>query len=190
MAFRIWIGGTVTVALAIVGLLVGVVVGAPVVDEVDRYFSSNAFCADTCHVMTATVAKELQESKHWTNHTGVRAGCGDCHVSEGLAAAYWDHIVGTRELFAFLFKGVRTVEAFEKERAAGAERVRLAMLANDSKNCRTCHVMEAIQPQRLRGQKQHQEAREEGITCIVCHYNLVHKEVPSSPAFEAAISGE
>jgi len=184
-----WIGGATGLAL-IIGLAVGVLAGAPITDSVDRYFSSNEFCANTCHVMTATVAEELKGSKHWTTPTGVRPGCGDCHVSEGLAAAYWDHIVGTGELYAFVFEGVRTVESFEERRAAAADRVRFEMLANDSKNCRTCHVMEAIQPERIRGQRQHQEARDKGITCIVCHYNLVHKDVPPSEAFDRIIAAE
>ena len=102
----------------------------------------------------------------------------------------WDHFIGTGELIAFLFEGVRTVEAFEERRAAAADRVRFRMLGNDSRNCRGCHLMAAIQPKRKRGQRQHQEALAEGITCIACHTNLVHKDVPPSAAFEAAVSGE
>jgi nitrate/TMAO reductase-like tetraheme cytochrome c subunit len=37
--------------------------------------------------------------------------------------------------------------------------------------------MAAIQPERRREQRQHAEAREQGTTCIACHYNLVHNEV-------------
>ena len=184
-----WFGGPAAAA-GITGLAVGALVGVPIADGVDKHFSSDAFCADTCHVMTATVVRELREAKHWTTPTGVRATCSDCHVSERLTPAMWDHFIGTGELFAFLFEGVRTVEAFEERRATAADRVRFRMLADDSKNCRSCHVMEAIQPERKRGQRQHEDARENGITCIACHYNLVHNDVPPSEAFEAAISGE
>jgi nitrate/TMAO reductase-like tetraheme cytochrome c subunit len=173
--------------MALGGLAVGVLVGAPLADAIDRYFSSDAFCAETCHVMTATVAEEYKTTAHWQTPTGVRPGCGDCHVSEGLAATYWDHILGLRELYATVIGGITTVEKFEEHRAAAADRVRLRMVANDSKNCRTCHVMEAIQPTRRRSQVQHEEAREKGITCIVCHYDLVHKAVPPSDAFNAVI---
>ena len=176
-----------TTLAAIGGLVIGGLLAVPVADGVDRYFSSNAFCANACHVMTATVAEEVKESVHWTTPTGVRPGCRDCHVSESLTAAMWDHVVGTGELIAFVFEGVRTVEAFETRRAAAADRVRFAMLADDSKHCRSCHVMEAIQPQRKRGRVQHQEAQEKGITCIVCHYNLVHKDVAPSKAFDDVI---
>ena len=132
--------------------------------------------------MQATVATEYREAMHWQTPTGVRARCADCHVSEGLTLAMWDHFLGTRDLIAFL-AGVRNPKDFEEVRPEAAHRVRMAMLANDSKNCRSCHVMAAIQPERTRGQRQHAQALEEGTTCIACHYNLVHKEVEPSEEF-------
>lgn len=181
-----WIGGLTGFA-ALAGIAVGVVVGAPVADSVDRYFSSNAFCAETCHVMKATVAAELAESTHGTTKSGVVPSCANCHVSEDLFGAYVDHVKGLRELFANIVLGIDTVEAFEKERFGAANRVRMHLAKNDSKTCRTCHVMDKIKPERPRGQRQHAEAREKNITCIVCHYDLVHKETPLSEEFEAII---
>ena len=171
----------------LLALGVGAIIAVPSTDAVDHYFSTDRFCAETCHVMTATVAKEFQDSPHWNTATGVRPSCADCHVSEGLTMATWDHFVGTHELFAFAVRGIRTPEAFEEERAGAANRVRMKMLANDSKNCRSCHVMQAIQPERTRGQRQHAQALEDGTTCIACHYNLVHKEVEPSEEFLQAI---
>lgn len=175
--------------LVVIALGIGGLVGVPVADLTDQYFSSNAFCAQGCHVMEATVAKELQDATHFTTHTGVRPDCADCHVSEGLTAAMWDHVLGTKELYATVVLGIDTVEEFEAERVTAADRVRFRMLGNDSKNCRTCHVMDAIKPERKRGQRQHAAAKENGTTCIVCHYNLVHKEVEPSEAFLKAIEG-
>jgi cytochrome c-type protein NapC len=171
------------------GLIVGFVIGIPTTDAVDQYFSSNAFCANSCHVMNATVYKELQKSAHWNTKVGVRPKCADCHLSRGLTAKMWEHTVGIIELVAFLFRGIRTVEAFEKERPRLADNERFRLLANDSANCRSCHVMEAIKPERRRGQRQHAEARKNGTTCIVCHYNLVHKEIEPSDAFLKAAEG-
>tara|TARA_B100000315_G_scaffold111702_1_gene102453 strand:- start:41 stop:265 length:225 start_codon:yes stop_codon:yes gene_type:complete len=65
----------------------------------------------------------------------------------------------------------------------------LGLLANDSANYRGCHVEEAIEAERKRGQRQHTEAKKNGTTCIACHYNLVHKEVEPSKAFLEAIGG-
>ena len=171
----------------LLALGVGAIVAVPTTEAVDHYFSTDRFCAQTCHVMNATVAKEYHRSAHWNTATGVRPGCADCHVSEGLTLATWDHVVGVKELVAFAFRGIRTPEAFEAERAGAADRVRMKMLGNDSRNCRSCHVMAAIQPERTRGQRQHTQALESGTTCIACHYNLVHKEVEPSAGFLQAL---
>lgn len=182
-----WIGG-VTGFTALVGIAVGVGVGVPVADGVDRYFSSKEFCAETCHVMTDTVAAEFEESVHGTTKTGVVPACSDCHVSEDLLGAYIDHAKGMRELYANIVLGIDTAEEFEEVRFEAANRVRMKLVNNDSENCRTCHVMEKIKPERTRGQRQHAEAQEKDITCIICHYDLVHKETPLSEEFESVIS--
>lgn len=182
-----WIGG-ITGFAALAGVAIGVVVGAPVADGVDRYFSSNKFCAETCHTMQATVAEEFKKSAHGTTKTGVVPNCSDCHISEDLLGAYIDHTKGLSDLYAHFVKGIDTVEEFEEVRFEGANRVRMHLVDTDSENCRTCHVMEKIEPERTRGQRQHVEAQEKDITCIVCHYDLAHKETPLSEEFEAVIS--
>jgi cytochrome c-type protein NapC len=99
----------------------------------------------------------------------------------------WDHFIGTSELFVWMANDFSNPEAFEVLRPAAADRVRMEMLSNNSANCRRCHVMEAIKPERLRGQKMHNTALKERTTCISCHYNLVHKDVEPSKAFLKAI---
>jgi nitrate/TMAO reductase-like tetraheme cytochrome c subunit len=164
--------------------------GVAAIDVTDYYFSSQNFCAFTCHGMESTVYKELQQSKHWTTPSGVRAKCSDCHVSGRLTFAMWDHFVGTGELFVWLTHDLSKPGAFEELRPAAADRVRFQMLENDSEKCRGCHVMEGIKPARKRGQRMHARAIDEGTTCIVCHYNLVHKEVEPSKAFVEATEGK
>jgi nitrate/TMAO reductase-like tetraheme cytochrome c subunit len=157
------------------------------VDGTDFYFSSDNFCAKACHIMESTVYQELQQSKHWNSPSGVRPLCADCHVSGRLSFAMVDHFVGTGELFVWLTHDLSTPESFEPLRPAAANRVRMEMLEDDSEKCRSCHLMEAIQPKKKRGRRMHANAIEEGTTCIVCHYNLVHKEVEPSEEFLDAI---
>jgi len=175
--------------IAVVGILAigGTTVAA--MDVTDHYFSSQNFCAYTCHVMESTVYKELKESKHWTTPSGVRPTCADCHVSGRITFAMWDHFIGTGELFVWLTKDLSKPGAFEALRPAAAERVRFQMLENDSEKCRGCHVMEGIKPKKKRGQRMHAAAIKEGTTCIACHYNLVHKEVEPSKTFLKATEG-
>lgn len=159
-----------------------------IIDTTDYVFSTEEFCGTTCHVMEDNVYAELKESRHWNTPSGVRADCADCHVSERLSFAMIDHVLGTKELFVMLTHGgLDKPGAFEELRPAAADRIRFKMIANDSKNCRGCHDMEAIKPERIRGQNQHEDALMKGTTCIICHYNLVHKDVEPSPAFNKAI---
>jgi nitrate/TMAO reductase-like tetraheme cytochrome c subunit len=136
-------------------------------DFSDYIFSTQTFCGTACHVMEINVFKELKESKHWNTPTGVRALCANCHVDGRLTYAMMQHFVGTGELFVWLTHDLDKPGAFEQLRPAAADRVRFEMIENDSRNCRSCHIMEAIKPKRIRGQKQHEEALETGITCIV-----------------------
>jgi nitrate/TMAO reductase-like tetraheme cytochrome c subunit len=163
------------------------------IDFTDYIFSHNTFCGNVCHVMESTVYEELQESTHWKTTTGVRATCADCHVDGRLSMAMIDHFLGTGELFVNITNDFSKPGSFEEFRPAAANRERFKLIKNDSKGCRGCHVMEAIKPERVRGQNQHREAMEKGITCILCHYNLVHKAVEPSEEFmntiDAVLSG-
>lgn len=181
-----WIGG-LTGFSALAGVAIGVLAGIPIADKADQYFSSNEFCANACHTMSKTVALEFAESAHGMTTTGVVPQCRDCHLSDNLTNAMIEHVKGSRDLYATLILGIDTVEEFDEVRDELANRVRMRMVANDSKNCRSCHVLEAIKPEKKRGMVQHAEAIEKDITCIVCHYDLVHKETPLSDEFDAVV---
>ena len=186
VSVRRWLGASRrNVVIVLLAMVAASGVAVATVDVTDYVFSTQNFCAFTCHVMESTVYEEMKESKHWTTPSGVRAKCADCHVAGRLTFAMWDHFLGTTELWV---QAITPADGFEALRPAAAERVRMKMLKDDSANCRECHVMEAIKPRRVRGQRQHDEAREKGTTCIACHYNLVHKEVEPSEAFLKAIA--
>jgi nitrate/TMAO reductase-like tetraheme cytochrome c subunit len=174
--------------LFVFGLVVLAGASVVTVDATDYVFSTMKFCSGTCHVMESTVFKEYQESKHWSTPTGVRPECADCHVSERLTFAMKDHFVSSGELFVWLTTDFSKPEAFEKFRAEAANTARFHLLDSNSANCKKCHVMDAIQPSRVRGQNAHRDAIATGNSnCITCHYNLVHKKVdPSKEFLEAA----
>jgi nitrate/TMAO reductase-like tetraheme cytochrome c subunit len=75
---------------------------------------------------------------------------------------------------------------WQQRRPQLAHAVRDWMRANDSVTCRSCHVEAAIEPARKRGQRAHTEARESRMTCIDCHYNLVHEPVEPRDSFLAS----
>lgn len=176
--------------------VIGAVIGVAAVlanEQIDRYTSTDAFCGTSCHSMQAHVATDpvYVESAHRTAPSGVRAGCADCHIPHGIVPATWAHVKGgIKDIVSESLNDFSTREAWERDRAERAAAVRDWLLETDSATCRYCHDEAAIEPQRKRGQRQHAEARERGLTCIGCHYNLVHSEVePSAEFLEKADRG-
>jgi nitrate/TMAO reductase-like tetraheme cytochrome c subunit len=150
--------------------------------EFDHFTSSNAFCT-TCHSMT--YADDVyQQSAHYNSASGVRASCGDCHVSEGIFAATWDHAVGGKDLIKQMFGADYddpVVNALHLPESAFAARAWFR--DRDSATCKRCHTLEAIQGKRGGTAAIHAEETE-GKTCIDCHYNLVHRPVPDESTFK------
>jgi len=155
-------------------------------EQLDLITTSDAFCASSCHSMQAYMANETtyKTSVHRTTSSGVQAGCADCHVPRGLIAATWSHIIdGSRDLYGELTNDYSNPERWHDKRVELAWRVRDKMLADNSRNCRSCHKQEVMQTQRLRGQRQHELAQRENVSCIGCHFNLVHAEVKPRQSF-------
>ncbi len=150
--------------------------------EFDHFTSSNQFCT-TCHSMTFA-EETYQRSVHYSSASGVRASCGDCHVSEGVFAATWDHAVGTKDLFAQLFGPTYddpVVNVLHLPEAAFS--ARRWFRERDSATCKRCHELTAIQGKRANTATIHQEETQ-GKTCVDCHYNLVHRTVPDEQTFK------
>lgn len=150
--------------------------------EFDHYTSSNEFCT-TCHSMTYAEV-EYRQSVHYDSASGVRASCGDCHVSEGIIMATYDHAIGTKDLIKQLFGADYddpVVNLLHLPDAAFAAREWFRK--RDSATCMRCHTLEAIQGTRANTAAIHQEETD-GKTCIDCHMNLVHRKVPSEQTFK------
>ena len=150
--------------------------------EFDHITGSEEFCTG-CHSMEL-VAEPYRDSAHYNPVSGVRASCGDCHVSEGVFAATWDHILGGKDLWAQLFGpdyDDPAINALHTPEAAFA--ARRWFQKNDSATCRRCHVQDAINGSRANTLSIHQQETQ-GKSCIDCHYNLVHRRVPDEKTFK------
>ena len=178
-------------AALLLGGLGGIAV-ALTAEQVDHLTSSDEFCT-SCHAMQAYIADDeaYKNSTHQTTTTGVRPGCADCHIPKGLVAATFTHVVnGVSDLWGEARYDYTDPAVWKAQLARLAFSARMWMRDNDSVTCRTCHEEASIKPQRKRGQRQHKEARASGLTCIDCHYNLVHREIEPSAEFLKAIAGE
>ena len=141
-----------------------------------EYTNTLQFCV-SCHEMDQLVFQEYKKTIHYTNRTGVRVICSDCHVPKEWTPKLIRKIQATNELFHKILGSIDTPEKFEAKRLEMAENVWASMEATDSRECRNCHSFEAMdfEKQRRRVRKIHPEAMREGKTCIDCHKGIAHK---------------
>ncbi len=147
--------------------------------------NTEQFCIG-CHEMKDNVYKELQGTIHWTNRSGVRATCPDCHVPHPWTLKIARKMQASKELWAMIFGTVNTREKFLEERPKLAAHEWARMSANKSAECRNCHnpismdfskqkeqAVNAHKNQLLTGEK----------SCIDCHKGIAHN-LPKPPKGE------
>jgi len=136
------------------------------------------FCI-SCHEMEENVYEEYKPTIHYSNRTGVRAGCPDCHVPDPWVHKVVRKVQATNELYHKALGTVDTPEKFDEHRLAMAKRVWKTMKETDSRECRNCHNFESMAPQfqQSRARNQHLNAFKDGQTCIDCHKGIAHNDV-------------
>ncbi len=136
------------------------------------------FCI-SCHEMEENVYQEYIHTSHYTNRSGVRASCSDCHVPDPWIHKVVRKIEASRELYHKALGTINTPEKFDEKRLQMAEKVWGDMKSTDSRECRNCHNFDAMKPedQKKRSRKQHAQAMIDGNTCIDCHQGIAHKKV-------------
>lgn len=160
-------------------LIIGIVLGVALWGGFNwtlELTNTEEFCI-TCHEMEATPYLELQDTIHFTNRTGVRATCPDCHVPRPWVHKIIRKIQASNELYHhFISKDVDTPEKFEAKRFQLAKNVWTTMKNTDSRECRNCHDLESMDfdRQESRSADAHEEAEENNYTCIDCHKGIAH----------------
>ena len=171
-------------------LLVGLVIGAASVIGTQVAFAvtgSDEFCGTACHSHEKFVYPEHKLSAHYSNRSGVRPSCTDCHVPHSYPAKLiYKARVGVTDALAEMRGTIATQEKFDKERWRLANIVWDEMKENNSANCRTCHDPSAWdnKKQSEDAVKQHKKFLAGKATCIECHTGVAHKdpEEPKVPA--------
>jgi len=136
------------------------------------------FCI-SCHEMEENVFQEYKKTIHYTNRSGVRAICSDCHVPRPWIHKVIRKIQASNEVFHKILGTIDTPEKFDAERLHLARNVWKAMKETDSRECRNCHNFDSMNPedQKKRSRKQHATAMVDGNTCIDCHKGIAHTKV-------------
>ncbi len=167
--------GVMLVALVVAGLLM--TAGAAGL----AWTNTEAFCIG-CHEMRDNVYAEFKGTIHDKNRSGVRAVCSDCHVPREPGPLILRKMRATFELIGHFRGIIDTKEKFEAHRSMLAQRVWERMLDTDSLECRNCHKRDAMsaEKQSEKAQARHAKAKNEGLTCIECHYGIAHGE-PDGP---------
>jgi cytochrome c-type protein NapC len=135
------------------------------------------FCV-SCHEMRDTVYQEYKKTIHYSNRTGVRAICSDCHVPKDWLHKMARKIQASGEVYGKIMGTIDTPEKFEAKRLTLAEHEWARMKASDSRECRNCHSFEGMSfdMQKDRSKKQHEIGLKENKTCIDCHKGIAHQK--------------
>ena len=134
------------------------------------------FCIG-CHEMRDTVFQEYKTTIHYSNRTGVRAICSDCHVPKDWTHKLIRKIQASQEVWGKITGYIDTPEKFESHRMELATHEWARMKATNSIECRNCHNFDAMSSdvQKQSVYNKHMKAKDEGKSCIDCHKGIAHK---------------
>jgi cytochrome c-type protein NapC len=139
--------------------------------------NTERFCI-TCHEMESNPYQEIQPTIHFTNRSGVRATCPDCHVPHEWTNKIARKMQASKEVWGHLFGSIDTREEFLAMRRTLAEHEWARLKANNSLECRNCHSAESmdITKQSPRAAEAHERFLFTGQqTCIDCHKGIAHR---------------
>ena len=138
--------------------------------------NTEEFCI-SCHEMEENVYQEYRNTIHYSNRSGVRATCPDCHVPKEWGHKMIRKIQASNEVWHKILGSINTPEKFDAKRLQLAQNEWKRMKKTDSRECRNCHNFEFFDyaEQGRRSGKAHQEGLNAGMTCIDCHKGIAHK---------------
>ena len=139
--------------------------------------NTEQFCTG-CHEMRENVYRELQPTIHFTNRSGVRAKCSDCHVPKDWTHKIARKMQASKEVWGKIFGSIDTRDKFLEKRIELAQREWARLKANDSLECRNCHDFNSMDLTRQgkRAADAHSTALEQRTkTCIDCHKGIAHR---------------
>ena len=133
------------------------------------------FCV-SCHSMADNSYKEYKETVHYSNRTGIRVICSDCHVPRDWTHKMIAKVKASSDLYHEIIGSSSTPQKFEARRMHMAQNQWDQMKASDSRECRNCHSFEAMSgdAQKKSSFERHMAAKKDGKTCIDCHKGIAH----------------
>ncbi len=148
--------------------------------------NTETFCT-SCHEMRDNVFVELQPTIHYTNRSGVRATCPDCHVPHNWTDKIARKMQASKEVWGTIFGTINTREKFVDKRLELAQHEWTRLKSNNSLECRNCHNLNSMDftRQSKRAMLMHSTELANGTkTCIDCHKGIAHR-LPDVKAAQA-----
>ncbi len=139
--------------------------------------NTEQFCTG-CHEMRDNVYQELKGTIHFTNRSGVRAKCSNCHVPHDWTDKIARKMQASKEVWGKIFGTIDTREKFVATRLELAQHEWARLKANNSLECRNCHEFDYMDSARQskRAVNAHSTSLASGEkTCIDCHKGIAHK---------------
>jgi cytochrome c-type protein NapC len=138
--------------------------------------NTETFCVG-CHEMRDNVFEDLKSTIHYTNRSGVRATCPDCHVPHQWTRKIARKVQASKEVWGKIFGTINTREKFLAMQLTLAQHEWDRLKANDSLECRNCHNYDSMDftRQSRRAADAHERWLDSGErTCIDCHKGIAH----------------
>jgi fumarate reductase flavoprotein subunit len=181
--------------LLTLGLLIGLG-GLFAFEATMRATSTDEFCI-SCHEQRDNSLVMLEATAHYSNASGVRASCSDCHVPHEFLPKMIRKIQASREVWAHLRGVIDTPEKYAAHAPGMKAREIARIRANDSRECRNCHDAGQMDSsaQSDKAQHYHRAMFTNGISCIDCHAGLAHDPAdmpgatPAEPQVLADVHG-
>ena len=171
---------TLSLAFLTLGGFVGGVIFWGAFNTALEVTNTEKFCV-SCHEMENNVYQELTRTVHFSNRSGVRASCPDCHVPHEWTDKIARKMQASKEVWGKIFGTINTRRKFLDKRLELAQHEWHRLKANDSLECRNCHSSVAmdLSKQTQRAAEIHTRYLLSGqATCIDCHKGIAH-ELPN-----------
>ncbi|MCL6417197.1 pentaheme c-type cytochrome TorC [Aestuariirhabdus sp. Z084] len=151
--------------------------------------NTETFCI-SCHEMRDNVYQELQQTVHWSNPSGVRATCPDCHVPHNWTDKIARKMQASKEVWGTIFGTINTREKFLAKRLELASHEWKRLSANGSLECKNCHDYGSMKFEAMskNAQARMHRAAENDQSCIDCHKGIAHQLPENMSAASGALA--
>ena len=169
--------GTLSIGFLTLGGFIGGVIFWGAFNTALEVTNTEKFCT-SCHEMRDNVYEELSHTIHFSNRSGVRASCPDCHVPHEWTHKIARKMQASKEVWGKIFGTISTRQKFLEKRLELAQHEWARLKSNDSLECRNCHTAGAMDFSRQapRAAEMHSKYLLTGqATCIDCHKGIAHE---------------